>query len=129
TPGKRTTSSPTTSCLQCLKAVFQSRFAGRARAMDAAENLPVCFNAVPDNPALTMGANRRQRMDRALEAVERVVLPANDHFKRLVIFIFANFACSHTQIFRTPRAWRRCLLDLRAVEEAGRFHYKYSLFG
>jgi hypothetical protein len=25
-----------------------------------------------------------------------VMLPANDHFKRLVIFVFANFACSHT---------------------------------
>jgi hypothetical protein len=25
-----------------------------------------------------------------------VVLAGNDHLKRLVIFIFANFACSHT---------------------------------
>jgi hypothetical protein len=63
--------------------------------MDAAEDLSLGFNAVSDNPALTMRANRRQRMDRALEAIEGVMLPANDHFKRLVIFVFANFACSH----------------------------------
>jgi hypothetical protein len=25
-----------------------------------------------------------------------VMLAGNDHFKRLVIFVFANFACSHT---------------------------------
>jgi len=64
--------------------------------MDAAEDLSVCFNAVSDNPAVAMRANRRQRVDRALEAIEGVMLPANDDFKRLVIFIFANFACSHT---------------------------------
>ncbi len=64
--------------------------------MDAAEDLSIGFNAVPDNSTVAMRANRRQRVDRALEAVERVVLPANDHFKRLVIFILANFACSHT---------------------------------
>jgi hypothetical protein len=64
--------------------------------MDATENLSVGFNAVSHDPALAMRANRRQRMDRALEAIEGVMLPANDHFKRLVIFVFANFACSHT---------------------------------
>ena len=67
--------------------------------MDAAENLFVSFNAVPDNPAIAMRANRRQRVDGALETVEGVVLPADDHFKRLVIFVLANFACSHTQMF------------------------------
>jgi len=68
--------------------------------VDAAENLSVSFNAVPDDPAVAMCANRRQRVDGALETVEGVVLPADDHFKRLVIFVFANLACSHTQMFR-----------------------------
>ena len=63
--------------------------------MDAAEDLSVGFNAMPDNPAVAVRANRSQRVDRALKAVERVALSTNDHFKRLVIFIFANFACSH----------------------------------
>jgi hypothetical protein len=37
-------------------------------------------------------------VDCAFEAIEGVMLPSNDYFKRFVIFIFANFACSHTQI-------------------------------
>jgi len=77
-------------------AVFQFHFASRSRAVDTAENLPVGFNAVSDDSAVAMRANRRQRVDCALKAIEGVMLPANDDFKRLVIFIFANFACSHT---------------------------------
>jgi len=67
--------------------------------VDATENLSVRFDAVSDYPAVAVRANRRQRVDRALEAIEGVVLPANDYFKHLVIFIFTNLACSHTQIF------------------------------
>jgi hypothetical protein len=70
--------------------------------MNAAEDLFVRFNAVPNNPAVTMRTNRRQRVDCALKAVERVVLPGDHNFKRLVIFVFANFAFTHTQIFRAP---------------------------
>ncbi len=68
--------------------------------MDAAKNLPVRFDAMTNYPAVAVGANWRQRVDRALEAVEGVMLPANDYFERLVILIFANFTCSHTQKFR-----------------------------
>ena len=64
--------------------------------MNAAKNLSVRFDAVADDPAAAVRANRRQRVDSALEAIESVMLPANDHFKRFVIFIFANFTCSHT---------------------------------
>jgi hypothetical protein len=67
--------------------------------VDAAENLSVSFNAVPDNPAIAMRANRRQRVDGAVETVESVVFPADDHFKRLVVFVLANLTCSHTQMF------------------------------
>jgi hypothetical protein len=81
---------------------LQLRFAGRARAMDATENLSVRFDAMSDDPAVAMRANRRQRVDRALEAVEGVMLPANDYFERLVILILANFTCSHTRMFRAP---------------------------
>jgi sigma54-dependent transcription regulator len=77
-------------------AIFQLRFAGLARAVDAAENLSISFNAVPDNPAIAMRANWRQRVDGALETVEGVTLTGDDHFKRLVIFVFANLTCSHT---------------------------------
>ena len=81
---------------------MQLRFAGRARAVDATENLYVRFDAVSDDAAVAMRANRRERVDRALEAIEGVVLPADDYFKGLVISVLANFTCSHTQKFRAP---------------------------
>jgi hypothetical protein len=64
--------------------------------MDATEDLPVGFYTVAHHPTVTMRANRRERVDRAFETIERVVFPGNDYVKRLVIIIFANFAFSHT---------------------------------
>ena len=65
--------------------------------MDAAEDFASLLHAVTDDPALAVRANRRQRVDRALEAIEGVVLASDNHLKGLVIFIFTNFACSHTK--------------------------------
>jgi hypothetical protein len=79
-----------------LNAVFQLRRSGRACAVDTTEDFSVRFHAVADDTAVAVGTNRRQRMDRALEAIEDVTLSAYDHFKRLVIFVLANFACRHT---------------------------------
>src|SRR5215831_14980937 len=84
--------------------------------MNAAIDLPVGFHTVPDDPAIAVRADRRQCVDCALEAIECVMLSGYDHFKRLVIFIFANFACSHTQFFRASGALRRCPLDFERVE-------------
>ena len=69
--------------------------------MNAAEDLSVSFDPVPDDPAIAMRTYGRQGMDRALEAVKRVTLAAHDDFKRLVVFVLANLACSHTQLLRT----------------------------
>jgi hypothetical protein len=96
---KETSSIPTTRPRDAQTRSLNCVFAAFARAVDAAENLSVSFNAVPDNPAIAMCTNRRQRVDGALETVEGVVLPADDHFKRRVIFVFANLTCSHTQSF------------------------------
>jgi hypothetical protein len=93
--------------LQRLDPAFQLRFASGTRAVHAAENLCLRFDAVPDNPAVAMRTNRRQRVDRALEAIEGVTLPANDDLKRLVIFVPTNFAFSHTQSVRAGRRSRR----------------------
>jgi hypothetical protein len=81
--------------------------------MDAAEDLSVGLYAVSDDSAVTVRTDRRQRVDRAFEAIECVMLTGYHHFKRLVIFIFANFACSHTQLFRASAVLRRCPLVLR----------------
>jgi hypothetical protein len=64
--------------------------------MDAAEDFSALLHAMTDDPALAVRANRRERMDRALEAIEGVMLPGHNHFECFVILILANFACSHT---------------------------------
>ena len=65
--------------------------------MDAAEDFSSLLHAVTDDPAVAMRADRCQRVDRTLEAIEGMMLSGNNHFKGLVIFIFTNFACSHTK--------------------------------
>jgi hypothetical protein len=42
-----------------------------------------------------------------------VMLSGDDHFKRLVIFVLANFACRHTQFLRARGRSRRCPFALR----------------
>jgi hypothetical protein len=63
--------------------------------VDTTEDFSVRFYAVADDTAVTMRANRRQRVDCAFEAVEGVTLSAHDYVKRLVIFVPADFACRH----------------------------------
>lgn len=64
--------------------------------MDATKNFSVRFDAMTDDTAVAVRANRRERVDGALEAIEGVTLSAHDHVKRLVIIVLANFACRHT---------------------------------
>jgi hypothetical protein len=72
--------------------------------MNAAKDLSVLLDAMPDHAALAMRAPRSERMDRAFETVEDVALPTHDDFKCLVIFIFADFAFSHnTKLFACGR--------------------------
>jgi len=83
--------------------------------MDAAKDLSIGFHAVADHPALAVRANRRERVDCALKAVERVMLASDDYLKRFVIIVLANLACSHTQTVRASSPLRRySLLFLRA---------------
>ena len=44
--------------------------AGFFGAMDATVNMAAGFDAVPDDPAITMRTGRRQHMNRTLEAVK-----------------------------------------------------------
>ena len=64
--------------------------------MDTAEDFAALLHAVPNNPTVAMRANRHEGMDRAFETIEGVMLASHNHFERLVILIFTNFACSHT---------------------------------
>ena len=71
--------------------------------MDAAKDLSIGFYAMADDPAVAVRANRRKRVDRALKAIEDVALVGDDHFERLVIFVFANFSFRHTKSFGRRR--------------------------
>ena len=77
--------------------------------MDTAEDLAVRFDAVADNTAIAVRANRRHGVDGALETVEDVTLSAHDYFKGLIILVFTNFAFRHTQFVRAKGSARRCL--------------------
>lgn len=60
-----------------LGAVFQFRVAIGAGAVDAAENFPLFFNAVTNNPAAAVRTGWRERVDRTFKAVEHVLLPVS----------------------------------------------------
>jgi len=106
-----------------LSAVLQLRCAGRACAVDAAEDFSVHFHAVADDTAVTVRANRRKRVNCALETVESVTLSAHDHFKRLVVIVLANFACRHTKFVRARGGLWRCLFGDRTEIERHRVYY------
>ena len=63
--------------------------------MLAAEESTLPLEAVADNTDAAVRAGRRQRMDRAFEAVIGVSLAAQNHLKRLVVIVPAGFADCH----------------------------------
>src|SRR5262249_8536244 len=103
-----------------LSAVLQLRCAGRACAVDAAEDFSLHFHAVADDTAVTVRAKKRKRGDCALETVESMTLSAHDHFKRLVVIVLANFACRHTKFVRARGGLWRCLFGDRTKIERHR---------
>jgi hypothetical protein len=65
------------------------------RAICAAIESAVCLNAVPDDLAGAMIANRREFMDCTLETIERVTRPRRHNFKGKMIIVAAYFTLSH----------------------------------
>ena len=110
--------------LQRSNAVLQLRRAGRACTVDAAEYLSVCFDTVTDDSAIAVRTNSRQRVDCAFEAIEGVALSADNDFKRLVVFVFANFASRHTTLLHGRGASRRYPIHWRCkfCERSSRHH-------
>jgi len=81
--------------------------------MNAAIDLSIGLHTMPDNSAFTMRADRCQRVDRTFEAIECVMLSRDDYLKRFVIFILANFACTHTSIVSRLRGFAAVFICLR----------------
>jgi hypothetical protein len=77
-------------------------------AVGATEHHPTGrLDAMPDDPAAAMGARRREGVDGALEAVERVDFTAHNHLKTFIILVAANFTYAHDLIapFDRPDRW------------------------
>jgi len=63
--------------------------------MGATEDSISFFHVVADDPATAMRALRRQRVDRALKAVEEMLLSLQNYFKKFIVVISADFTLSH----------------------------------
>src|SRR6266705_2579061 len=78
-----------------LRAVAQRGCAFLLGAMGAAEDRVVLLDAVTDDADAAVIAGRRERMDRAFEAVERMGVSVHRHLERLVVIVAAGFASGH----------------------------------
>src|SRR5262249_53694903 len=76
-------------------AVAQAGYANGLGAMLAAKEGAVLFESVADDADAAVLAGRRQRMDRALEAVEGVGGTVHAHLKRLVVVVSTGFTSGH----------------------------------
>jgi hypothetical protein len=110
-----------------LSAILQLRCTGRARAVDTTKDVSVRFDAMAYDPAIAVWANRRERVDCALEAIKDVALSIHNDFKRFVIIVLANFASRHTQIVRARGSQWRCLISSQAKDfRVGVYHRQCS---
>src|SRR6185436_328968 len=87
-----------------LGAIAEPGDAGLTGAAHAAVERAAGLHAVPDDPAIAMLARRSEKVDRALEAVEGVALPVQDHVEGLVVLVAAALAPRHD--LSSPRARR-----------------------
>src|SRR5204863_5726176 len=78
-----------------LRAVLQSRDAGLLGAVGAAVHRAVVLHAVADHLAAAVAAVRRERVDGALERVERLGAALLGHGERLVVVVPAYVTLRH----------------------------------
>src|SRR5688572_24462592 len=76
--------------------VVQTSDARALRTVLAAVEVAARLHAVPDDAHTAGIAARRQRLDRALEAVERMGLAIHPDLERLVVVVTAQLALRHT---------------------------------
>src|SRR5437773_1289010 len=80
-----------TPCAWPLRVVDDGRHPDQARAVRRAEDGPVGLDAVTNDPAATVTADRRQLVDRALEAIEHVSVAGREDLEREVVVVSADF--------------------------------------
>src|SRR5262245_14371123 len=77
-----------------LPAIPGPFLARHVRAVRAAEQMPVGLDPVPDHAAAAVLAERRERVDRTLEAVEEMSGAVED-LERLVVVVPTDLATRH----------------------------------
>ena len=75
--------------------VTNSGYSAVPSAMGTTKNLAVGFHSMSDDPAAAVGANRRQRVNGTLEAVEDVHAAVKVNLERLVVVVAADFTGCH----------------------------------
>jgi hypothetical protein len=68
--------------------------------MGTTEEVPVNLDAMADDSAFAVLANRGHRLDRTLEAVEDMTRTGRNNLEALVVIIAANFARGHIDLPR-----------------------------
>jgi hypothetical protein len=79
---------------------FDTRLLG---TISAAKKVFLRFDAVTDNFAAAMRANRREPVNRALETIENVPISRRYDFKCQVVIVAADFTLRH---FSSPLGFR-----------------------
>jgi hypothetical protein len=72
------------------------------RAVSTAEDPAVRLDSVSDHTAATVSADRRERVNRTLEAVERVRVACAHDLERLVVVVTAYLADGHLLLLSYP---------------------------
>ncbi len=66
--------------------------------MRATEHSTIAFDAVTNDPTPAMVAGRREFLNRAFKAVERMPIAVHDDLKRLVVRVATGFTGSHVSL-------------------------------
>src|SRR5438445_9599970 len=90
------------SVFQSGRAISYVSRCSRPGAVGAAEKATANLHAVTNHSAPAMLTDWRNRLDRALEAIERVPGTGGDQFESLIVLVATNLAFRHT----TPRLVR-----------------------
>src|SRR5262245_19537004 len=91
--------------------ILRLRDSGLTRAIGAAIESVLGLDAVPDDPAAAVGADRGQFLNRAFEAVEDMLPAGRDHLEGQVIIVSAHFTFGHGSTslgYRTNRTYESC---------------------
>ena len=78
--------------------ITQAGYTDVLGTVNAAEHLAISLNTVTNDSTAAMGALRSHGVNRALEAVEYVVLAALADLNGLVVLVSAGFASCHIKL-------------------------------